>query len=179
MTAPTTSRRSIESFENIHAHGLPPGGDKVLSIRPGEEMAPEGFYSVGVHPWDTPVDGSALAAVEALAEGDARVVAIGECGLDKLRGAGLPEQEEIFEAQIAIAERLGLPLIIHCVRAQDRLLHLRRKHPGGRWILHGFRGGAASARQLLDAGIDLSFGDRYNPEAFEATPAERRFRETD
>ena len=38
---------------------------------------------------------------------------------------------------------------------------------------------AALARQLLDAGFDLSFGLRYNKESFDITPTERRYRETD
>ncbi len=179
MTTRAASRRDIASFENIHAHGLEPGADRVLSISPGEPMAPDGFYSMGIHPWNTPASPEKLAELERTATEDTRVVAIGECGLDKLRGAPLAEQEALFEAQISLAERLGLPLVIHCVRAQDRLLRLRRLHPSGQWILHGFRGGASAARQLLDAGIDLSFGERYNEEAFRLTPPGRRFRETD
>ena len=42
-----------------------------------------------------------------------------------------------------------------------------------------FAGGPALARQLLDAGFDLSFGLRYNKESFDITPTERRYRETD
>ncbi|MDE6310400.1 MAG: TatD family hydrolase [Muribaculaceae bacterium] len=179
MISPHKSRRDIASFDNIHAHGIAPGPDRVLSISPGDSMDPQGFYSIGIHPWDTPAPPEKLEELERIASGDSRVVAIGECGLDKLRGAALPEQESAFEAQIVLAERLGLPLIIHCVRAQDRLLKLRRKHPSGRWIVHGFRGGAPAAQQLLDAGIDLSYCERYNDEAFRITPPGRRFRETD
>lgn len=175
----TATRRPIESFANIHAHGLPPSADTVLSISLGDAMAADGFYSAGIHPWDTPAPAERLLELERLAASDGRIVAVGECGLDKLRGAPLDEQERVFEAQIEIAERTGLPLIIHCVRALDRLLRLRRRHPSGRWILHGFRGGEASARQLLDAGIDLSFGLRYNEAPFDATPEYRRFRESD
>lgn len=142
-------------------------------------MADSGFYSVGIHPWDTPAQPGVLDELERIASADSRVVAVGECGLDKLRGAPLDEQERVFEAQIAIASRLGLPLIIHCVRALDRLLNLRRRYPSGQWILHGFRGGEATARQLLAAGIDLSFGLKYNEAAFVATPENRRFRESD
>lgn len=173
------ARRPLRSFANIHAHGAELSADTVLSISPGDAMAPEGYYSIGIHPWDTPATADALRQLEEAVKTDPRVVAIGEAGLDKLRGAPLDEQERVFEAQIELAERLGLPLIIHCVRALDRLLRLRKRHPSGQWILHGFRGGEATARQLLDAGIDLSFGARYNEAAYAATPPSRRYHETD
>ena len=44
---------------------------------------------------------------------------------------------------------------------------------------HGFRRNAVLARQLLDAGYSLSFGEHFDPEALRVTPAEHRFAETD
>ncbi len=176
---PATTRRPLSSFANIHAHDAPPSDDTVLSVRPGETLDPQGFYSIGIHPWDTPTPEEALRVLEHSASENETVVAIGECGLDALRGAPLDQQEEVFVAQVRIAEKLGLPLIIHCVRALDRLLRLRKLHPGGQWVLHGFRGKPSTARQLLAAGIDLSFGPIRNPEAFAATPPGHRFLETD
>lgn len=172
-------RRSIDSFSNIHAHDLPPGPDRVISIEPGDEMDSEGFYSIGIHPWNTPTSQEKMEELRLNAENCSRIVAIGECGLDKLRGAPIEEQLPVFEEQIILASRLGLPLIIHCIRALDHLLRLRKKYPRGRWILHGFRGNAATARQLLAANIELSYGPRRNEEAFEATPPEMRHLETD
>ena len=173
-------RRDIRSFENIHAHRpAKPDGNTVLSVSPGEELEDGGFYSIGIHPWNTPASTGEIEAVENIASGDERIVAIGECGLDRLQGSSIEKQTEIFEAQIEIAERLGLPLIIHCVKAVDVLLQLRKRHPQGQWIFHGFRGSPSTAAQLLKAGIDLSFGKSYNEESYRITPPERRFHETD
>lgn len=179
-------RRSIDSFEDIHTHRPDCGPEAVRSLRAGlEEMPPAaqgGFYSLGLHPWDTEHGkefGGILDYIRDTAAKDARVVAIGECGLDKHRGASPETQDKIFEAQAEIARQLGLPLIIHCVGAIDRLLRLRKSHPQGRWILHGFRGAPATARQLLGAGIELSFGERYNPGSLLLTPPAMRHRESD
>ena len=105
---------------------------------------------------------------------------LGECGLDRLRGGTEAFQLEIFEAQIALAEHFRLPVTLHIVRAWDALLRLHNSlRPSTQWTVHGFRGKPALARQLLDAGIDLSFGAQYNPESYSLTPPERRHRESD
>ncbi len=75
---------------------------------------PEVFASVGRHPNSASgFDRRAAADVEALA-GEERVVAIGETGLDFYRdGADRDDQRAAFEAQIEIAGRVDLPLVIH------------------------------------------------------------------
>ena len=134
--------------------------------------------SIGVHPWKVKEDWrDALACVrqEAMRED---VWAIGECGLDKLHGEALSLQMEAFRAHIAIAEEVQKPMIIHCVRAFDELLMLRReleascKHESGNgggnvrhpqpWVIHGFRGKPEQAKQLMTKGMLLSFGHQYN-----------------
>ena len=108
------------------------------------------------------------------------MVQVGECGLDRLHGADLDTQCAVFAAQVALAEQHRLPLTLHVVRAFDVILRLHKQlRPTTRWTIHGFRGKPALARQLLDAGFDLSFGFHHNPEAFAITPPERRHFETD
>ena len=67
------------------------------------------------------------------------------------------------------------------MRAQDDLLRLRKElHPAQPWVIHGFRGGINQARQLLRAGLYLSFGRHFHPESLAAAHAEgRAFLETD
>jgi TatD DNase family protein len=109
-----------------------------------------------------------------------QVVAVGECGLDKRSPIPFEQQQKFFEAQMILAEELKKPLIIHCVRAWSELLYLCRIHPSEqRRVVHGFRGKPELACQLLDAGLYLSFGARFNADSLRLCPAERRLMETD
>jgi len=103
---------------------------------------------------------------------------IGECGLDKLASASYQNQLSAFEAQIDLANQFRRPLIIHCVRAVDDLIRLRKKARTP-WVFHGFRGNPQQMQQLLRAGIDISFGFRFNEESAMQCPAEHLFLETD
>ena len=144
--------------------------------------APGGLYSAGIHPWWTADEGLAAAAWTGLERllPHPQIVALGECGIDRLRGAEAGRQAEWLRRQIVLAERYGLPVTLHCVRAFDVLLALHKRwRPTTRWTVHGFRGKPALARQLLDAGFDLSFGTRFNAESLALTPPGRRHRETD
>lgn len=153
---------------------------------------PEGVHlSVGLHPWK--VDASwreKMTRIRVEAE-RADVWAIGECGLDKVRGVALPVQVEAFRAQIAIAEEVGKPVVVHCVKAFDELLSLRREVVAAcrakgsvfpqPWIIHGFRGNPEQAKQLIAKGLFLSFGHRYQIETlrFVFTSSRPFFLETD
>jgi TatD DNase family protein len=89
-------------------------------------------------------------------------------------------QKDYFERQMILADRYKLPLIIHCVKAWDELLHLNQEHYAkNKRIVHGFRGKPELCRQLLDAGFYLSFGPRFNPLSLCLCPPDRRMMETD
>lgn len=115
---------------------------------------------------------------------DPAVVAIGETGLDALRGAPLDIQEEIFRQHIKASEELGKPLIIHLVKAYDRLMSIRKEmRPAIPWIIHGFRGKPQLVGQLSSAGasnqIYFSIGERFNAESIAVIPSDRLLIETD
>lgn len=176
--------KPLARYTDIHTHdtSLATSGSAVVSIRPGDIMLPGGNYSVGIHPWDTsyPVSCAVLRALVAAAH-DSRVVAIGECGFDRLRGGDMTVQQAVFDFHARLAARLDKPLIIHNVRADDMLLAAirhHRPHPG-MWIIHGYRGKPAAATALLRAGFALSIGLRYNPDTAAIIPPERLYRETD
>lgn len=140
------------------------------------------FYSVGIHPWWT-IDNARTAQILGVMPSlltHPQVVAVGECGIDRLRGADEDEQTRIFLLQAEMAEKYRLPMTLHIVRAYDVLLRLKKSvQPTVKWTVHGFRGKPSLAKQLLDAGIDLSFGKYYHAESWAMTPPERRHRETD
>ena len=143
---------------------------------------PSLYYSIGLHPWfpEELREDSLPRLREAL--GASRVLALGEAGLDKVtQHTTLSTQICLLRAQIQLSEELGLPLILHLVRAQDDLLRLRKElRPDQPWIIHGFRGGINQARQLLRAGLYLSFGRHFHPESLATAHTEgRAFLETD
>lgn len=160
---------------DTHTHTLKPGA--VVNLDPGQKMLPGYRYSVAIHPWHT-AEGD-FDYVLALAQSP-QVVAIGETGLDKLRGPSLEKQTELFVRHAHLAQQLGKPLIIHAVRTFPELIRLKRElRPSVPWIIHGFRGNATLARELLRHGFYLSYGTRNNPDAVAATPRDRRLIETD
>ena len=175
--------RDIRSFTDIHSHHQGAGDDTVVSLDYDRAIPTDGYYSIGLHPWQTdmPADNLAAAVDEVSRKAaDGRVVAIGECGIDRLRGGDIETQTDIFRRHVAISEAYEKPLIIHAVRSFDLLLALKKElRPRQLWIIHGFRGKGAVARQLLDAGFALSYGEKFNPEAIAITPADRLFTETD
>lgn len=116
--------------------------------------------SVGLHPWfvqDSSWE-TAWVNLENLAKLP-QVVAIGECGLDRQIDLPLAMQIVIFQKQIALAEKLQKPLIIHCVRAFPELIALKKNAKSTiPWIIHGFNKKAELLAQLLKHDFYFSFG---------------------
>ena len=166
---------------DIHTHRHDADASAIVSFNPWEYVARTGcLCSVGIHPWNA---NSATAADFDRLEQLARhhdVAIIGECGIDKLRGGYLQGQVEMVKRHAMLSEAVCKPLLLHCVRASNELCQLRRTlKPVQPWVVHGFRGNARVARQLLDAGFYLSYGQYFNPEAVRITPIDRLLVETD
>ena len=129
-----------------------------------------GPLSIGLHPWDVRPSAweSELRRIESRANSDSRVVAIGEAGLDRSRGPDTSLQKEAFVAQAELATRLGLPLVIHCVRSGSDLLEIhRRLRTPSPWILHGWSGAPEQTRTFVEStDAVFSFGPAIlRPEA--------------
>ena len=167
---------------DIHSHRPVPYLEGVVNIMDGRLPRVEGqLFSAGVHPWDT-IEEVPDYVFEGLAELAARpeVAAIGECGVDTQKGGPMFRQLQVFKKQVEISENVGKPLVIHAVKAADIILGLKRDlAPSQPWIIHGFRGKPAQAKQLLDKGLYLSFGRNFNPETVKMMPPQRLLAETD
>ena len=137
-------------------------------------------YSVGVHPWLAEQDATAQwERVKALAA-HPQVVAIGETGLDSLRGAPLAAQMLLFEHHIALANQVGKPLVVHMVRTSQQVLQAwRRCQHQVPCAIHGFRGNARVVQPLVEAGFYISFGEHFNAEALRQVPLCQILAETD
>ena len=117
------------------------------------------FATVGVHPHDAKtIDDEALARLDQLAD-DARVVAVGEIGLDYYRDLSPRHiQEKAFRDQIALAKKKGLPVVIHDRDAHAKVMQIMKEETVSSGVLHCFSGDMGIAKQALDMGLHLSFG---------------------
>ncbi|MFW6161670.1 MAG: TatD family hydrolase [Planctomycetota bacterium] len=167
-------------------------GADLASSRASVDLArrrPMVFATVGIHPHDaTAADEPTWDALERLAA-EPQVVAIGECGLDFYRDLSPRHvQRQVFARQLALAEGLDLPVVIHCRDAYEACLRMVRSERSGpvRGILHCFQGDGAAARQALDLGLHVAVGGSITFPREEAlrravakVPLERLLVETD
>lgn len=165
---------------DFHTHHLL-ATDALISVSPTDfAPMPGKRYAVGIHPWHTEDDVEAQMQALAEAAQNEQVMAIGETGLDSLRGAPLDVQMCLFERHIALAETLGKPLVIHCVRTSQQVLKAwSESRKSVVWAIHGFRGNARVVAPLVKAGFYISFGERFNADALRAVPLDRLLAETD
>lgn len=149
-------------YINIHTHL--PSEDGVISIFNAgiDPVAFQNhkFISIGIHPWyirEMNIE-SALQFTRENADSE-QVLAIGECGLDALTDIPMAEQERIFTEQIKIAQQFKKPLIIHCVKAFDELIRIKKEHKiKVPMIVHGFNNNEQIAQRLISNGFLISFG---------------------
>ncbi|MDB5775875.1 MAG: DNAase [Herbaspirillum sp.] len=128
---------------------------------------PNCVYALGVHPLLTPqAEEHELEILQQAIEaalGDPRFVAIGEIGLDYFvpelkQGALRDKQERYFVAQLKLARRYDLPVLLHVRRSQDIVLKYLRQHPAPGGIAHAFNGSFQQAERFIDVGFKLGFG---------------------
>lgn len=179
-------------YIDIHIHGGKPAAGIFLleSLMAHEEKIPEDIpgvaYTFGIHPWFLNENNyiQQLNSVK-LKVGNPGIIAIGEAGFDKLKGPSIALQRKVFEEQIALSEDLKKPVVIHCVRAWEELLAVRKQlKPKMPWLVHGFRGNEKLANQLLSKGMFLSIWYDFvlrpgSTGLVRALPSDRFFLETD
>jgi len=114
------------------------------------------WATVGLHPHEA---SQGVQTVEPLLQGQPKLVAVGECGLDyHYDFSPRPAQREAFAAQVALANSHGLALVVHTREAwEDTLAVLRSVGVPARTVFHCFTGGPAEAGACLDLGAWLSF----------------------
>lgn len=138
------------------------------------------YYSCGIHPWYVESTTLKVEDLFHLIKKNKKVIAVGEIGLDKLASSSYQLQVKFFEDQINLSKEVGLPLIIHCVKAWDDLIRLYKKYkPSEPWIIHGFRGNKQQAEQLQKIGFYFSLGVYFNKEVLSVLEPERVLLETD
>lgn len=177
--------------------------DATVGVWAAAGFHPEHFTSDFVYAGEEDKGTYSIDAIRDVATHSKKVVAIGETGLDfyRMESVENPEegkriQERTFREHVALADELGLPIIIHCRDALSRLAEVvQDERSSGRRILgvvHCFTGTWEEAKPLLDLGLFLSFTgivtfppkkgddpDRHVHRVIERMPADRILVETD
>lgn len=147
------------------------------------------YAAVGFHPED--LEGVSLVQLDQIRELalHPKVVAVGEIGLDYY-WVKVPEERalsrDFFDAQLSLAEELGLPAIVHDRDAHKDCLDIVRAHPKARGVFHCYSGSLEDAKILVALGWMLSFtgnitfqNAKRGPEVVKWLPLERLMLETD
>lgn len=173
---------------DIHTHHIKPELEgcearSILNVSPEDFGLQSGsddvWLSCGIHPWYSLSSDRQFEIISNLVA-DEKLVAIGEAGLDKLKGPEMKIQIEVFRRQIELAIKLQKPLIIHCVKAWEELIALYKEYKTDTpWIIHGYRGNAEQTKQLGKLGFKFSIGEHFNAEALKYIPNDSIFCETD
>lgn len=171
------------SIYDIHTHHHPDEpGTAIVQLTPDNfTPRPLHYYSVGLHPWHITDDWRIQMGKLYIMALHQQVVMIGETGIDKKNSpAPLELQMEVFREHVRLSQLVHKPLIIHCVKAIDELLALRKESKATLpWILHGFRGGIEQWKQLSRAGILISIGQYYNTDLINQIPLSALLLESD
>ena len=169
---------------------LNPGCD-VESSRKAVQYAaayPHVYAAVGIHPENCGgYTAGDLAALEKLAQ-QPGVAAIGEIGLDYYWEQNPPRelQQRVLRDQLALAQELDLPVIVHDREAHADSLAIVQEFPAVRGVFHCFSGSVEMARELLKRGWYLGFDGPITYknavkalDVIAACPADRMLLETD
>ena len=175
-------------YINLHTHRKPQveGEWCIRNGYTGAGYSPDDLpysISLGIHPWLIKENGEKQLQALSASIHHRNVVAIGECGLDRLRGPEIKLQKMLLEAQIDLANTIQKPMIFHLVRSYSDFLEFTRQIQVP-WVIHGFQGNLTEARKMLDKGGSVSFGYRLFMndslhETLRYVPNDRLYLETD
>lgn len=146
------------------------------------------YAACGIHPSDVFYEDpdKAIAVIEELL-GHPKAVALGEIGLD-YHYEDVPRDLQMiyFEKQMALAEKLDIPVIIHDRDAHGDCLEMIKKFPSVKGVFHSFSGSAEMAQELVKLGWYISFSGTVTfknakkpKEASLVVPKDRLLIETD
>jgi len=111
------------------------------------------FAAVGIHPHDAASWQENTSTLLTDLGRQNKVVAIGEIGLDYYRDLSPREvQKKVFAAQLEIARKMSLPVIIHSRDAGEEIFGFIKDFPGLTGVVHCFSGTLLSARKLIELG---------------------------
>jgi TatD DNase family protein len=180
-------------YLNFHAHQQIPAEDEFviqskflqedLIINNNDKI----FFTAGLHPWHANLlkEAEIKSKLDELVRSKS-IIAIGETGIDKLKGLSLDLQTNVFKYHIEIADKYNLPLIIHSVKAHNEILKLRKETKSKvPWVIHHFNGSKQMAFDFIEHGFYLSVCHHIKSKSSKLSdyfcdlPIEKIFLETD
>ncbi|MCA9564018.1 MAG: TatD family hydrolase [Myxococcales bacterium] len=169
------------------AAGVEPSDWARLSLLAGSFEGPS-FVAAGLHPWSVRERAAATRQLGVLAElldgNEHGPDLIGEIGLDRSTPRGVEAfelQVEVFREQLAMARQRDMPVVIHSVRSDGRLIEVLSRDglPRRGGMVHGFSGSPEVAERLCALGLYLSIGSTVvNPGATKVRAAVAAIPET-
>ena len=136
---------------DAHTHTIP---DNHMGIYQSDAVYTASLFSVGVHPWQADVK-TLSEIIPAIHHQNCH--AIGEVGLDRLKGPSMEIQHAMLLSQLALANELQKPVIFHLVRAWDEFYAVLKSKQQTPWIIHGFNSPKQFPR-LLQTNVLFSLG---------------------
>lgn len=202
--------RLIDTHAHLHHEGLNNRVDSVLEAagsagveviinvgvdhqdsREAVQLAarhPNLYATIGLHPHDAKLGLPALESlVLVLDSRAAKIVAIGECGLDYFKNySAKAEQEYAFRYQIELALRHNLPMVWHVREAFDDFFRIVDEYQDLRGIVHCFTSSQANMEKAIERGFLVAFNgimtftkDAEQLAAAKACPLDKMVLETD
>ncbi len=180
-------------YLDFHAHQQMPAEQEIVIqslFLQDDLIAPVSdkiFFTAGLHPWHADLLNNKQINTRLKELIDHKfILAVGECGIDKLKGPDMDTQIKTFKTQIDIANEFQLPIIVHSVKAHNEVLKLKKETKSVvPWVIHHFNGSKEMAFNLLDHGFYLSVSHHIRSENaklskyFCELPIEKIFLETD
>ena len=172
---------------NIHTHHKPLLNELIIrnAYVPSFSILKGINYkiSAGIHPWY--INNNTLEQLKQLEKilHHKLVFAVGECGLDRIKGPDLEIQKSVLLNQIELANQCNKPIILHLVKSYSDILEFTKKFKTP-WIVHGFRGNLIEANNIINHGGHLSFGrelfiNKNLQSVFKSIPLEHIYFESD
>jgi TatD DNase family protein len=122
----------------------------------GKKYPDKLMVSVGIHPQESQESPAELEKI--IEKNHNKITAIGECGLEFLDEYDQKKQEKVFRAQIELALKYKLPLIIHARKAVNEVVEILKEHKGLSGVFHCYAGGIKRIKKIIDLGENWFFG---------------------
>ncbi len=149
---------SVSGIVNV---GTSPATSR-LAVKQASKF-PEMYTAIGIHPSDCQYldmeEDEAISDIESLIlDKSSKCVALGEIGLDyHYPDTDKQKQMSCFKAQMSLAKKLGIPVVIHDRDAHGDIMEIIEMYPEVHGVLHSFSGSPEMAERLVSLGYMISF----------------------